>query len=167
MKTYFSVFGGLFLALVCASVSAAGISNIDPKSTCGWMAGQGLKSQGWGELGGGDFGCPSITKEFGPASASLEKSDITYYVISSGGVLSELKIFLNVNNPGAARVAGKELLGSVDVLLEKLGVKTPAELRSAIEKSESYSYSDAGFSFRLVKMSWGNAGQYSYKFIVQ
>ncbi|MDV7211350.1 hypothetical protein [Azotobacter beijerinckii] len=167
-----TTFIGSAAIMLSASISYAGdtgIGTINPaNNACGFLESVGLKSQGWGVLAGGDYGCPSNMKEFGSASGSFERNDIRYYVISANGKsLTELKIFVNVNNSKDYASARKELLNAANVLMRNLGVESlPSQLSSAINTSSSKSLKINGMDVSLVKMPWGNSGNYSIKLVI-
>lgn len=145
------------------------LDSIEPKSTCSYLENMGLKSQGWGELGSGDHGCPSEKKEFGPPSALGERNDITYYVSSVGGKLEQLKLLVNINNPKAAAAAKAELNKAAKQLLGKLGITTiPNNIVSAINAASDATAEVEGVKLKVVKMSWGeDTDQFSIKFTVE
>lgn len=147
--------------------SDSALSKIEPKTTCSFLQKRGLESQGWGELAGGEYGCPSETKEFGMESEIFHRNDITYYVSSTNGELTELKLMVNVNNPKDISSAKQELLVATQELLSKLGVKViPNELLKGISNVQNADVSVNGLNFNLVKMPWGTQGQFSIKLVV-
>ena len=145
------------------------LETIEPKSACSFLEIAGLKSQGWGELGSGDYGCPSEKKEFGPASALGERNDITYYVSSADGKLEQLKLIVNINNPKAAAQAKNELKKATKELLGKLGIKeVPKSIVTGINEASDATAEVEGIKFKVSKMSWGgNTEQFSLKFTAE
>lgn len=160
------------IAMAKTNLSIAGGTGLNkilpPQKACSFLQAKGLTSEGWGELGGGEYGCPSVQKEFGIDTKTFYRNDIRYYVTSTNGKLSELKLFVNVNNPKDHTSAKKELLSTTQELLSNIGIKSiPAELTKGINDLQNTELSANGLNFYLVKMPWGTQGQFSIKLAIK
>lgn len=139
------------------------INEIDAKTSCDYLKNLGFRSQGWGQLVEGDYGCPSEEKLLGKVSATNLQNDIRYYVVSKDGThLSELKIFLNISDLEQSTAATQTMVKATNTLLGKLGLKNvSAEIKNAILAGQSTQLEKQGFRITVSKTLWENNRNYT------
>ena len=153
------------LFLGAAFQSQAALVTTSQAKACGLLSEIGLKTRGWKNYYGNEYGCSSSYKDIG---SGVIPNNIAFYVEGNRSNARQVKLVININRKSGASSAHNELLKASKVLSKKAtGSELPKDIIKAIQSGTSLTKKVANSNVKVERINWPNGNGYEVKVIMK
>ncbi len=160
----------VLVLILCASMFTpqvgATLKETGTQATCSYLNEAGMRTRGWKNFYGSEYGCSSPYKEFG--SGFPLKNNLAYYVDGGSNKARILKLVLNVNNKAEAKSAHAEMLKAAITLSKKaVASDLPQSIKVAINRGTKAKAKVGNVSIELIRIDWPTGKGYELKLFIE
>lgn len=150
-----------------ASIAQAG-EFASPSEVCKYMSSEGMPTAQWKEFENGLIAeCFSTYLNLGSARVGMA-NNLAYYVDGEPGVVSEVKLVLNINQPSGSDHAKESLLRSGQKLSQSVtDAPLPDVIVDSIRQGKSVISESKGWKFELARYDWPSGRGYEMHLIIR
>ena len=150
---------------MCCSAQAE-ILLKDPASTCAALDDVGLKTRGWKDRGGSDYGCTSPYKDIGPGYPL--PNNLAFYAEGKKSSVKLVKLVLNVNKPEHAKTGHEALFRAAEILSKKAtGEPLSKALKTALLSGKRVKEKFGDSNITVIRDNWPTGLGYEIKIVFE
>ncbi len=160
------VCAALTLTVLSSAPASGALISTSPSVVCSYLNDSGLRTRGWKNYYGSEYGCSSPYRELGTGYPLA--NNLAFYAEGTGSEVTSTKLVLNVNNRGTAEAAKNELLKAAKLLSVKAaGGELPQSVQDAISAGEGATASVGSVSVEVLRIDWPTGKGYEIKVILE